>query len=122
LSISIVLSTAGSAKEGRKIGRALVEKGLAACVNVISGANSIFRWEGKVCEEKEVVLLIKTNQRNVKEMIPLIRRLHSYSVPEILSVRVGGGDREYLDWVKKMAGAQGEKERKKLLTENHLKG
>jgi periplasmic divalent cation tolerance protein len=121
LSISLVLSTAGSKREGQKIGRSLVEKRLAACVNIISGVSSFFRWEGKLCEEKEVLLLIKTNQRNLKGIINLIRRLHSYSVPEILSVHIGGGDKEYLEWVKKMAAIGRGKGRKKLLTETGQK-
>jgi periplasmic divalent cation tolerance protein len=116
LGISLVFSTAGSKREGQKIGRSLVEKRLAACVNLISGVSSIFRWEGKLCEEKEVLLLIKTSRRNVKEIINVIHRLHSYNLPEILSVDIRRGDKEYLDWVKKMIAAGGGKEGKKLLT------
>ncbi len=95
----LALCTAGSEKEGRRIGKSLVDKGLAACVNVIPGITSLFFWQGKLCKEKEVILLIKTTERNKEEIIDHIKKLHAYAVPEILFFRIDEGDKKYLDWV-----------------------
>ena len=95
----MVLSTVGSEKEGQRIGKALVEKRLAACVNIIPGINSLFFWEGKLCKEKEVILLIKTTEKNVKKIINNINAIHTYSVPEILFFKIEKGNKKYLDWV-----------------------
>ena len=99
MSFFLVLSTAVSEKEGRKIGETLVKKRLAACVNIIPGITSFFLWEGKPCKEKEVILLIKTTERNIKELANNIKKIHTYSVPEIVAVKIGKGDKKYLDWV-----------------------
>lgn len=115
----LAFSSARSEKEGQRIGKILVEKRLAACVNVISGMTSFFFWEGKVCKAKEVMLLIKTTERNVKEITNNIKKIHSYSVPEILFVKIEKGDKKYLDWVRETV----ERRRiKKLLTADRKKG
>ncbi len=95
----ILMSTAGSLQEGNRIAQALVEEKLAACVNLLPGITSFFYWEGKLNREKEVLLLIKTIGRNKSKIIGKIRELHSYSLPEILLVRVGGGEPGYLNWL-----------------------
>ena len=92
------LSTAGSEEEGEKIGRLLVEKRLAACVNIIPAATSIFSWEGKLCKEKEVIILIKTEKGRLNKIINNIKKIHKYSVPEVIFIRIACGDKEYLDW------------------------
>ncbi len=97
----IMISTAGSEREGWKIGRKLVESRLAACVNVIPKARSFFYWKGRVRSESEVILVIKTVQKHFKKIINEIKKMHSYEVPEILSLRVDGGEEKYLDWVQK---------------------
>ena len=117
MSFFLVLSTAGSEREGQRIGKALVEKRLAACVNVLPGATSLYYWEGKLCQENETVLLIKTAKRNLEKIVKRIRAIHSYSVPEILFVRVDGGDEDYLKWAQKMVG-QGPKNRSKKIIDN----
>ncbi len=96
----VIISTAGSDKEGQKIGRRLVESRLAACVNVIPKVKSFFYWEGKVHREQEVILVIKTRQEQFKKIINEIYKIHSYEVPEILSLRVDGGEEKYLRWIK----------------------
>ena len=103
----VVISTAGSEQEGWKIAKELVESDLAACVNVIPGINSFFHWQGKLCREPEVILIIKTMQRKFKKIINEIKRIHSYEVPEIISLRVDGGEKNYLGWVRKMSGDGG---------------
>ena len=98
----VVLVTCGSEEEGLKIARALVEDGLAACVNLISPVRSIYRWEGKIFDENEWLLIIKTQRGNFGELEKKVKSLHSYSVPEIIGVPILEGSSSYLDWVKEM--------------------
>jgi len=98
----VVISTAGSEKEGWKIAQKLVESKLAACVNVIPKVTSFFYWEGKLCQAQEVVLLIKTIQKQLKKIINEIKKIHSYEMPEVISLQVDGGEEGYLKWVNKM--------------------
>jgi periplasmic divalent cation tolerance protein len=88
MSFLLVLSTAASKKEAQRIGKTLVEKRLAACVNVVPGVISFFHWQGKISTEHEVLLLIKTTRGNFRRIAKEIRELHDYSVPEILSFEV----------------------------------
>ena len=96
----IVLSTVGSTKEATRIAKVIVEEKLAACVNIIPGVTSLFYWEGKICQEKEVILLIKTNEVQLNKIINKIKYMHSYDLPEILYFRITGGEKKYLQWVK----------------------
>jgi periplasmic divalent cation tolerance protein len=103
----VVISSAGSEKEGWKIGQKLVESRLAACVNVIPKVKSFFYWGGKVRREQEVILVIKTMQKQLKKIIKEINKTHSYEVPEIISLRVDGGEEKYLKWVRRMSASGG---------------
>ena len=103
----VIISTAGSEREGWKIGRKLVESRLAACVNVIPQVRSFFYWEGKVRGEQEVILVIKTMQKQFRKIINEIKKIHTYEIPEIISLRVDGGEERYLNWVKKNVGERG---------------
>jgi len=105
----LVLSTASSEKEGKKIAQHLVKEGLAACVNVVPRISSFFFWKGKLCVEREVLLLAKTEKGKKAKMIKKIKELHSYAVPEVLFLKVAGGNREYLQWVGEMAGKKNKK-------------
>jgi periplasmic divalent cation tolerance protein len=105
----LFLSTAGSEREGRKIAKHLVRGGLAACVNLIPGITSFFSWEGKLAQEKEVLILGKTGGRKLNKILKQIKMMHSYSVPEILFLRLDGGEKRYLQWVEKMTGQKNEK-------------
>ncbi len=98
----VIISTAGSEREGWKIGRKLVESRLAACVNVIPQVRSFFYWEGKVRGEQEVILVIKTMPKQLKKIINEINKIHSYDIPEIISLQIAGGEERYLKWVNKM--------------------
>ncbi len=100
MSFLLVLSTAASKKEGQRIGKSLVEKRLAACVNVVPGVISFFRWEGKISTEREVLLLIKTTRGSFRRIAKEIKELHSYSVPEVLSLEIDGGEERYLEWMR----------------------
>ena len=97
--ILIVFVTVSSREEGENIGTSLVESKLAACVNVIPQVSSIFSWQGKIESENEVLLLVKTSQDRIGDLIDEIKRVHSYDVPEILAVPVFAGSKEYIDWV-----------------------
>lgn len=98
----VVLVTCGSEEEAEKIARSLVEARLAACVNVLSPIRSIYRWEGKIYDEREWLLLVKTRAERFGELEERIRSLHSYSVPEIIGLPVVEGSSPYLDWLKEM--------------------
>jgi periplasmic divalent cation tolerance protein len=95
----LVLSTAGSAEEGERIARALVEERLAACVNVVPGALSVYRWQGAVRADAEVLLVIKSVRERFSELRARVRQLHSYELPELVCLEPAGGDEEYLAWV-----------------------
>jgi periplasmic divalent cation tolerance protein len=96
---AIVLTTAGSDEEAARIAAALVERRLAACVNVVPGVVSHYRWQGKICRDDERLLLIKTAERLFPEVRRAIRELHSYELPEAVMLRIGEGDPEYLAWL-----------------------
>ncbi len=95
----VILITVGTRHEGLKIARALVEEGLAACVNIAGGIDSVYRWEGKVEEGREWLLIAKTEGRLLGRVTARVRELHSYEMPEIIALRVEGGYQRYLDWL-----------------------
>jgi periplasmic divalent cation tolerance protein len=95
----IVLSTAGSEDEARKIARHLVEHQLAACVNIVSHIESIYRWQGKVESSREWLLLVKTSAERFPEVRDAIRELHSYELPECVAIGVEDGSAEYIEWI-----------------------
>ncbi|MFH1281267.1 MAG: divalent-cation tolerance protein CutA [Candidatus Omnitrophota bacterium] len=95
----IVLVTAKDKKEAQKISVGLVKAKLAACVNIVDGVNSIFFWAGKIDQAKELLLLIKSKQEKLSQIIKLVRSLHSYEVPEIIAIPIIAGDRPYLRWI-----------------------
>jgi len=102
----IVFITASSEEEAEKIARNLVEKRLSACCNIVPGLRSIYRWKGKICDDKEVLIIIKTMQNVFKKLIEEVRKIHSYTVPEIISFKIEDGFKEYLDWIEKEVKTQ----------------
>lgn len=97
----IVLVTCASGAEGRKIAKAVVNKKLAACVNILPGpVESVYRWKGAIEKSKERLLLIKTSANRLKPLEVEVSRLHSYETPEFLVVNVAAGSRPYLTWMK----------------------
>jgi periplasmic divalent cation tolerance protein len=96
----LALTTAGSQEEARKIGQTLVERRLAACVNIVPQITSIYRWEGKVEETQEWLLLIKTTLTGFSRIQQVIEELHSYDVPECVCVPIEGGSPEYITWLR----------------------
>jgi len=95
----IVLSTAGSHDEARKIAQHLVEHQLAACVNIIPHIESIYRWQGKMESSTEWLLLIKTTQEKFPAVRDAIRDLHSYELPECIALAIENGSAPYLEWI-----------------------
>ncbi len=96
----VVLVTCGSEEEALKIANALVEEHLAACVNLVAPIRSIYRWEGKIWDEKEWLLIIKTQRQRFEELEKKVKSLHSYSVPEIISLPITEGSSAYLNWIR----------------------
>ncbi len=92
--------TAADSDEARRIGRALVEEDLAACVNVLPCHTAIYRWEGKVEEAAEAAFLAKTTAARFDALRARIRELHSYTLPCVIALPVETGDPEFLDWVR----------------------
>ncbi|HEY4187081.1 MAG TPA: divalent-cation tolerance protein CutA, partial [Polyangia bacterium] len=91
--------TAPNRAQADAMARALVEERLAACVNIISGVQSIYRWEGKVEENEEVLCLVKTRPQLMDTLMQRIHQLHPYEVPEILAFEVTDGSPTYLSWL-----------------------
>ncbi|PYQ48180.1 MAG: divalent-cation tolerance protein CutA [Acidobacteria bacterium] len=95
----LVLSTVGTREDAERIADALVGERLAACVNVVPGLRSTYRWKGAVEREDEVLLLIKTRAERVEEMGARLRALHPYELPEMIVLPIAGGHGPYLDWI-----------------------
>jgi periplasmic divalent cation tolerance protein len=95
----VVLSTCASVKEANRIASALVEKKLAACVNLVSGVRSVYRWKNKIEKSQEVLLVIKTSRALFENVRSQIEKLHSYEVPEVIAFPVVDGAEQYLDWM-----------------------
>ncbi len=97
----IILTTAGSQEEAGKIAYALVERKLAACVNIVPRIESVYRWQGKVETAQEWLLLIKTQTALYERVRDAVKELHSYDLPECVMLEVTAGSHEYLDWIAK---------------------
>ncbi len=95
----VILVTAASKKECRKIAKHLVESKLAACVNITQPVESIYRWEGRIANEREYQLFIKSTRELFPEIKAAISKLHSYHTPEIICLPIIEGSRNYLQWV-----------------------
>jgi len=100
----LILTTVDTPELGRKIAFALVEGGLAACVNIVPQVRSVYRWEGEVHDEPELLLVIKTAGAQFETVRRRIREMHSYSVPEVIAVPIAAGDVDYLAWLHAQAG------------------
>ena len=98
----VVLITAASVEEAQKIGRILVDEGLVACANIIPAVRSIFRWEGRVTEEEEALLILKSVSEVYDSLEAKVKVHHSYSVPEIIAFPIQTGSEPYLKWIREM--------------------
>ena len=95
----IVLCTCPEGDAAERLARTLVDEGLAACVNRLPGVTSTFRWQGRVEEERETLLLVKSTTARLAELQERIKALHPYELPEVIAVPVQDGLPAYLDWV-----------------------
>jgi periplasmic divalent cation tolerance protein len=95
----VVLTTAGSEEQGEQIARELVARRLAACVNVVPGVCSVYRWKGEITRDEERLLLVKTTAGLFPAVREAIRELHTYELPEVLALPVADGDPAYLRWL-----------------------
>ncbi len=95
----VVLVNCRNQKEAEGLARSLVEKKLAACVNVLPGLVSWYWWENKLTQDQEVMLLIKSSREIFTELEKEIRRLHSYAVPEVIALPIVEGSADYLNWI-----------------------
>jgi len=102
----VVLVTAASQEEAAKIGRAVVEAGLAACANILPAVRSIFRWEGEITEEAESLIILKSRTDLFDTLMATIKRHHSYSVPEIIALPIALGAPDYLAWIREVTEAK----------------
>jgi len=93
--------------EADRIARYLVENRLAACVNIVRGITSYYWWEGKVTEDQEDLLIVKTLEDSVEELIDEVKKIHPYTVPEVIALPIVEGNRDYLEWVRREVEGHG---------------
>lgn len=96
----VILITTSNKKEGERIAHFLVENRLAACVNIVPNIISIYRWRGKVEKSQESLLVIKTKKDLFSKLTREVKKIHSYTVPEIIGLDIVEGSKEYLEWLK----------------------
>ncbi len=104
----VVLTTSGNRAEAERIATALVEAQIAACVNVVGPIRSIYRWEGKVQNTEEFLLIVKTWEDAYERVEEAIKELHSYDLPECIALRVEKGSEQYLEWIENSVRAADE--------------
>lgn len=95
----VVLITAGSQEEADRIAQALVGEMLAACVNIVPGVTSVYRWEGEVQRDQEWLLVVKSRREALDDLVQRVQALHSYDVPEVIALPLSGGSEAYLQWI-----------------------
>ena len=96
---AFIYITAGNMDEAKKISRELISRRLAACVNIIDNMHSMFWWEDEIQEDKEVILIAKTRESLVTELIETVKSVHSYDCPCIVSLPISDGNKAFLDWI-----------------------
>lgn len=95
----VVVTTVGTEEQAYLIAREIVSRRQAACVNIVPGVRSIYRWKGKICKDGELLLIVKTLEEEFEAVAATIRELHSYELPEILSFGVSRGESQFLQWI-----------------------
>lgn len=96
---SVCLTTVADEQQARALARSIVESNQAACVNLIRGVSSIYRWKSNVEEEQEILLIIKTRKDHVGSLFELIKSQHSYETPEFVELPIQSGSQDYLSWI-----------------------
>ena len=95
----VILVTTANRVEAELIGQSLVEKKLAACCNIVDSIFSIFHWESKICQENETLLIIKSVKNRFDAIVAEVKKLHSYTTPEIIALPIVTGSEDYLNWM-----------------------
>jgi periplasmic divalent cation tolerance protein len=106
----VVLVTGGSVRECKKIARQLLDKRLIACANVIPTVQSLYTWKGKLADEKECLMLLKSSRDLFPALQSEVEKLHSYSVPEVIALPIIDGALNYLNWIGESVGGKSEPE------------
>ncbi|MGH9469925.1 MAG: divalent-cation tolerance protein CutA [Terriglobia bacterium] len=106
----VVLVTVGNAREARKIAQGVIESRLAACVNITPAVRSLYRWKGKIVDDRELLLIIKTTRGHFGDLKEFVLSNHSYSTPEVIALPVIDGSLDYLQWIEKSVGRTGNRE------------
>jgi len=104
----VVVTTVGTEEQANLIAREIIARRQAACVNILPGVRSIYRWKGKICKDGELMLVVKTLEKEFEGVMATIRELHSYELPEILSFQVTRGETNFLDWIASSVDKQAE--------------
>lgn len=99
MDINLIYITTGSKDEAVMIGKALINAGLAACVNIVENMHSMYMWDGKLQDDKETILIAKTTKARVSDLIEKVNALHSYDCPCIVSLPVSDGNPAFLKWI-----------------------
>jgi len=107
MSERFVYMTMASVEQAQKIGRALVEERLAACVNVLAPMRSIYRWDGRIVEDTEAVLIAKSRDILIDRLSARVKELHSYTVPCVVALPIVQGNADYLRWIRDETSAHG---------------
>lgn len=94
-----IVTTVETEEQANLISRELIARRQAACVNIVPGVRSVYRWQGKIVSDQEFLLIAKTRESEFEAVAETIRELHTYDVPEILTFDVGRGDETFLDWI-----------------------
>ncbi|MBA7486963.1 Divalent-cation tolerance protein CutA [subsurface metagenome] len=106
----VIFITTATEKEAKRIADALVTQKKAACVSILPRIQSLFWWQDKIDSADEVLLVAKTESRLLDDIIKLVKKLHSYDVPEIIALPIIGGNEEYLQWINKSLRNKDKKE------------
>ena len=100
----VVLCTVGSAEDAERIARALVEQGHAACVNVVPGVSSFYRWKGEIARDAEWLMVMKTTAARFEALREALVEMHPYDVPEVIELPIERGHPPYLEWIDASVG------------------
>jgi periplasmic divalent cation tolerance protein len=95
----VIVTTVGSEDEANRIAEEVVARRQAACVNIVTGVRSVYRWKGEICRDSEYLLIVKSLATEYEAVADTIRELHSYELPEILAFSIHRGDRRFLEWI-----------------------
>ncbi len=105
-----MITTVGTEEQANLLAEELVERRQSCCVNILPVQRSVYRWQGKVCEDSEYMLVIKTTEEQYEAVEASIKELHQYDLPEILAFEIGRGEPAFLQWIAGCVGGSGEEE------------